>query len=217
MRNQKYVFLQALLIAILLFLFGMLIGALVENTRANALDFLYIESQIDMTDLRLGTEILGIIPFDCNVAIQENINFADKIYSEALNLEKFDSVSKISDKLKIAHKRYDVLRTLLWINSIKIKEKCIGDYSTVVYFYQYLEPSTQKRSEQRVISRILADLKNRRQDEIILIPIAGDMEISSLKVLMRTYNITELPAVLIDEKTKLLTLDEIKDIENYLR
>ena len=215
-KTQKYVFLQAFLVAAFLFSLGMLIGAIIENLRASSVDELYLESQISLTDLRLKSDILSNSDFNCEKAIKENIDFANRIYSEALSLEKYDDSSKISNKLKIAHKRYDILRTLLWFNNIKIKEKCLGDFHTVVYFYDYLEPQIKQKATQNVISRVLLDLKNQRQEEIILIPIAADLDIYSLDLMMATYNITELPTVLIDEKIKLTKLDEIKDINKYL-
>lgn len=214
-KSSKLVFLQTLLVSLLLFSFGMLIGALVENSRANQVNDLYLESQLGLTDLRIETDIISNIPFDCETAVKENINFADKIYSEARTLEKYDESGKISDELKLAHKRYDVLRTLLWYNSIKIKEKC-QSFHTVVYFYKYVEPAIAQKSEQNVFSKLLFDLKQKKQNEIILIPIAADMDINSLNLLMKTYNVTQLPTILIDEKAKVTEIITLEELEKHI-
>ena len=62
-----------------------------------------------------------------NIAtIQTSSELADKIYHEARILERYDDSRKISETLKYVHQRYDLLRTLLWINTAEIKEKCKG-------------------------------------------------------------------------------------------
>ena len=53
---------------------------------------------------------------------------------------------------------------------------------------------------QSVWSKILVDLKNQEGDNIILIPIAVDSEISSLNLITHNFNITNYPVLIIDEK-----------------
>jgi len=215
-KKQKYVFLQTLLVSALIFSFGMLIGVLVEDIRTIKVDDLYLESQIELTDLRLESEILSNLNFNCEAAIKENINFADRIYEEARSLEKYDESSKVSDKLKVAHKRYDILRTTLWYNSIKIKEKCPEKFHTVVYFYDYIDTEIPQKSKQNVISKVLSELKQKQGADIILIPIATDLDIYSLNLIMNSYNITEFPTILIDEKYKITEISTVQELEKYL-
>lgn len=214
--NQKHVFWQALLVALLIFSFGMLIGALVENFRADRVNSLYIESQEDLMDLRLQVDILDNMPVNCQLATKKNIDFANRIFNEARTLEKYDSSSKISDELKAAHRRYDVLRTMLWFNSIKLKEKCDDEFHTVVYLYDYGDVSISQKSKQNVFSRILIDLKEKKGNEIVLIPIAVDLDVDSLDLLINNYGVTEFPTILIDEKEKITEIVTVEEIEKLL-
>ena len=84
-------------------------------------------------------------PFvSCEDLKNASINFADKIYEEAKELERFESSNKLTDSLKIIHGKYDLLRTLLWMNVIDIKENC-GEIDTVVYLYEYNSDDLQIR------------------------------------------------------------------------
>ena len=60
------------------------------------------------------------------------------------------------------------------------------------------------------------ELKEKYGNEIILIPISGDNDLPSIDLLIKKYNITELPVILIDEEIKITELDSIKEIEKYL-
>ncbi|MFH1308310.1 MAG: hypothetical protein ABIH72_05650 [archaeon] len=216
-KNQKHVFWQALLVAMLIFFFGMLIGALVENFRTQRVDYLYLDSQVDLMDLRLQSDLFSDFNLDCELAVKKNVEFADRIYWEARTLEDYDSSSKISDELKIAHKRYDILRTMLWVNSIKIKENCDDSFHTVVYLYDYEDTPIQTKSFQNVFSKIALDLKEKRGNEILLIPIATDLQVDSLDLLMAKYNISEVPCLLIDEKYQITELMSVEEVENLLK
>ncbi|MFH1500871.1 MAG: hypothetical protein ABIE22_02895 [archaeon] len=214
-RNQKHVFWQALLVAAFIFSFGILIGALVENSRAGRIDYLYLDSEVSLMDLRLQQDILDNLPVSCESAAEKNMEFADRVYWEARTLEKYDESSKVSDDLKTAHKRYDVLRTMLWYNSIKIKESCGDNFHTIVYLYNYADVSISQKSRQNVFSKMALDLKEKRSSEVLLIPIAADLGVDSLDLLMDLYNVTEIPVIVIDENVKITEIMTVEELEDY--
>lgn len=216
--GNKNVFWEALLVAVFIFSAGILIGFLFENWRTSQIKDLYQQSEMDLLDVKIQTEIYSFEGFDCDSAIEENINFADRIFQEAQLLDKFETSNKISDAIVYEHKRFDLLRVLFWINSIKIKDRCNASYHNVVYIYDYNNPRLDTRAKQETISRLLIDLKSEYGNRIMLIPFAGDNDISSISILMRMYGITEeeLPVVLIDEKIKLNDIQELSEIKKYL-
>lgn len=151
----------------------------------------------------------------CNEIKSANVDFANKIYEEALELEKFDQSSKLTNSLETIHRKYDLLRTLLWMNIISAKENC-ADIKTVVYLYEYKAQDIEMKSKQIVWSRILQELKENKGDEIVLIPIAADQKILSLDYLLKSYNITEFPAVVINEKTVLYEHKTAEELERLI-
>lgn len=170
-----------------------------------------------MLDIRLQSEIFSTGKFNCQEAIKENIKFADRIYEEASLLENYEKASRLSEELKLSHKKYDILRTILFLNSAAIKEKCNSSYQNVVYFYKLNNLDIDTKTKEDVFSRLLKDLKDQKKDEIILIPIAADNNISSVNLILTNYNISQkdLPLILIDGKIKIKELKNINDLIKY--
>lgn len=217
-KSQKNVFWEALLITILIFGIGVFIGVIIENWRTNRISDLYQQSDVELLDIRTQNEIYSLGDFNCETAIEENLRFADRIYEEAKVLNRYERARRITDSLKLQHRKYDILRALLWVNSIKIKKKCRADYYNIVYIYDYNDPSLDTKAKQSVFSKILSELKEEKGNEIMLIPMAGDNNLSSISLLMDFYSVTEeeLPVILIDEKTKITEVESVEDVEKLL-
>ena len=64
-------------------------------------------------------------------------------------------------------------------------------------------------------SRILFDLKQKKGDEIILIPIAADSNLASLDSMTEKFEIEKYPVVIIDNKEVVYELSSVEDLEVY--
>lgn len=64
----------------------------------------------------------------------------------------------------------------------------------------------------------MSELKQNQGDKVMLIPMAGDNNLTSVSIMMNKYNITEseLPVILIDEKIKITELKTIEELEKNL-
>lgn len=216
-KNQKYIFLYTLILTFFVFNLGVFMGYMLESSRINKINKLYIESEMEILDQRIQNDAWEIVDFDCDALIEENIKFGDKIFKDALLIQRYEEANRISKEIIFQHKRYDLLRTLFWINSIRIKERCNSSYHIVVYLYKYDNPSIEQISEQRFFSKLLSELKEKYGNEIMLIPIAGDNDITTIDLLMREYGVTELPTILIDEKVRITDVESMEDLEKYLK
>ena len=216
LESKKHVFWQAFFITLLFFFLGLLLGVYLEQMRADNVNIAFYESEASLYDSFALGRLIEDTSLSCEDFKDASVSFADKIYLEARELEKFDGSSKLTDSLKIIHRKYDLLRTLLWVNLISAKEKCESTLNTVVYLYIYDTEDLQTKSRQIVWSRILGDLKDEKGNEIILIPIAVDQDITSLEYLIKNYEINEFPVVIINEKQVISDLDSAENIKRYL-
>ena len=217
MKNQKWVFLKALLVTIVIFNIGVYMGYKLEASRADKINEIYFESEMLLLDQQIQREAFDIVDLDCDLAIRANINFADKIFEDALGtIHGYEEANRLNDAVIFQHQRFDLLRTLFWMNSMKIKEKCNSNYHNIVYFYDYLEPSPEQIGKQNFISNLLGEIKAEKGDNLMLIPIAGDNGLSSIDLLIKKYEITELPTILIDEEIKITKIESIDDVLKYL-
>lgn len=215
--NPKRAFLEALLLALLVFIIGIIIGISFESSRLDEINLYYANSEISLMDSMALNRISDMENVSCNELINYDFNFADKIYDEALLLEKYEESGKITDSINVAHNRYDLLRTILWINVIKTREKCPGDFNSIVYLYNYNTEDLTERAQQLVWSRILFDLKQKSDKNITLIPISVNNDIASLHLLIDDFEITKYPAVIINEKYVIYEITSADDIESYLK
>ena len=213
--NKKHVFWQALFLTVMFFFLGMVLGIYFEQMRADKTNVLFYNSENSLYDSFALAQLLDKPFVSCEDLVNANINFADRIYIEARELENYDSSNKLTDSLKSIHKKYDLLRTLLWMNVISVKEKC-DSVDTVVYLYNYEEEDIELKSRQVVWGRILNDLKEKEGSEIILIPIAVDQGVESLNYLLKTYGVRDFPAVLINEETAVYEHETVEELEDYL-
>lgn len=215
-KSQKYIFLQALIITFVVFNIGIFLGYKLESSRIDKINEWYLESEMELLDQRIQTDAFDVVDLDCDSMIEENIKFADDIFQKALVIDKYEKASRINQDIISLHKKYDLLRTLLWMNSIKIKERCDSDYHNLVYFYKFNDPSIEQKAKQRFFSNLLSQVKQEKGKEVLLIPIAADNDLSSVNLLLGKYEIQELPTILIDEEIKLTDVTDMGDIEKFL-
>lgn len=216
MSNDKNVLWQAFLVAGAIFITGIFLGTLFEQSRADEIGDLYLNAEIDLLDIQLQNEILSSFEFDCDLSINESRDFADRIFSEALLLEKYDKANKITNSIIGLHKEYDLLRVSLWKNLILIREKCGDRFDTIVYLYDYENTPLNLEAKQSAFRNILLDVKERYGDRVILIPIAYDTGVKSLDLLRKKYGLEEVPVVFVNEDIKLTDLLSSEDIERHL-
>lgn len=216
-QNRSIIFLEAFVISLAFLIIGFEIGLYVEYSRTNDIVNQYKNFEINALDLKLQDYYYQIMDSaSCNQAIKENLIFADKIYNTGLELEKFEDANQLSKDLLIEKQRYSLLKTELWFNSISLKKKCNNPFHTVAYIYSNSQ-STSKKAEQEAISQVLKKLKDKYGNNIILLPIVGDMNLNVVDVQLRIYNITYIPSIIIDEKSVISGYATLEDIEKYIK
>ncbi|MBI5804341.1 hypothetical protein HY450_03795 [Candidatus Pacearchaeota archaeon] len=217
-KNEKLkIFVESLLITLVLITIGFTLGFYVEFQRTNKVVENYNNFEIEALDLKLQNYYYQIMDrASCEQAIEQNFIFADDLYLRGLDLEKYEEASQLTENIKSEKKKYVLLKTELWLNSILLKERCGADFDTIVYIYENEPNSNGKVSEQQVISNVLKTIKEKKGNSVILLPIAGDLELNSVDLQKRIYNVTYLPTLIINEKTTLEGFHSEEEIENYL-
>ena len=217
LNNPKRVFWEALILTILIFLLGFLAGLVFENKRVEVIEEYYVQSENSLMDIFALNNFVSLNNISCDALISSNIDFANRIYDEAKILDEYEKTGKITDKMDVQHKKYDIMRTFLWINTIKTNEICKNNsIHTIVYIYHFNTNDLTEKATNSVWSKILVDLKETRGNEIILIPIAFDSSIIALNSILENYDIQQYPVLIIDDKEVIKELSSVEEIENYL-
>ncbi|MBS3092794.1 hypothetical protein J4466_05240 [Candidatus Pacearchaeota archaeon] len=211
--NNKNAFWQALIFTIIIFVVGFIFGFFLEVFRGDKMELVLLNSEINLLDEQLRANTGDYFNITCNETKEGLFNFADRIYYEAIKLEKYENSERFSETLFLIHKRYDLLRMMLWSESIKAKKECTSDFHTVVYLYEYDIEDLGKQSKQVFFSRLLFDLKTKNPDKILLIPLAVNTELDSVNLSVRNYNISTYPVIIVDEKKIFIDVIKFDDFE----
>lgn len=193
-------------------------GMFLEDFRNNKVSNIYQLTEVSLLDANLQSDIYSSINIDCDSAIKENIDFADKIYSEAKILDNYQKASILTGNLRLYHQKYDLLRARLLLNSLKIRDKCSSYYDELLYIYKYNTKSQDIIEKEAVFSKVLSDVKEKKGQDVLLIPIAGDTNSSAINLLMSKYNVSinDLPIIIINSKIKITELENKDQLMRYL-
>lgn len=206
---NKRSFWEALIIALFIFGIGILLGYLIEANRASKISNDFQASELNMLDIRAQSDLFLQKDVNCVIAVNETINFADRIYNEALLLEKYEGANKIGQEIIQQHKKYDVLRVILFANALNLKDKCKSSPDIILYFYEYQTQNLDTSALQDIFSNKLMEIKSQQKDKLLLIPIAGNIDSNSISYLRDVYNITSLPTILVNQKIKIENVNEL--------
>jgi hypothetical protein len=209
-------FWKALVLTVIVFLLGVFLGFSLERNRVRGVEYEYRVIELESADAKLQSIYYqNLDPKFCDSAIEENLNFADRVYQEGLKIEDFDKASFLTDDLELEKKKYALLKVEFWLNSIVLKERCDADYMNLVYFFDN-DPDFDTKAEQNAQSGILKDLKEKYGRDLMLIPLPLDMDISIVNVMKGTYDITTTPTILINEEMKLEGLQSLEKLDKLV-
>lgn len=214
LKSRKHVFWEALIITITIFIMGLFLGMLIETGNSEKVSQFYLQSEINLVDGLAITLLSENFEFDCDTISQQNIDFANRVYEEAVILEEYEASGTLTESMAFLHKKYDLLRTLLWMSNQDSLERC-DNYDLIVYLYDYNSEEIRIKAQQNVWSKILLEIK-RENDNLLLLPIAADQNITSLNLLMEEYEIKSLPAVIINNDKVIYTLEDVDELRTLI-
>ena len=216
MVGSKSAFWQALVFTIIVFAIGLIFGFYLESSRASTVEISLLGSEINLLDQQLRGEIIKNSNVDCKISLESTFAFADKVYEEAVKLEEYESSSKFNrETMLVLHKRYDLLRTMFWLEAVTLKARC-PTFHTVVYFFDYGTEDIKIKARQTFFSNLLMDVKNKNPGRILLIPIAADLDLAAVDMAMQNYKVRSSPMILIDEKEMVGDVITSKELEKLI-
>ncbi|MDH3353201.1 MAG: hypothetical protein OEL87_02030 [Nanoarchaeota archaeon] len=214
LKSKKNVIWEALVVTVAIFLAGLFFGVLMEQGNSAKISNLYLQSEISLADAMATSRLTEDFNFNCNEIKQSNIDFANRIYEEAKLLEKYEESGELTSGMSLLHKKYSLLRTLLWTSNQKSLNRC-NNYNLVVYLYESQNEDTAVKAKQNVWSKILLDMKMENND-ILLLPIAADQNLTSLDLLIDEHGITNFPALIINNDKVLYSLESVESTQAFL-
>ena len=209
----RKVFIQTLIISLFIFSTGFYLGDYIESQRADYIQDLSFKSETNRLDL--NTQISMFNKLNCETIRSETIKLADDTYFDAIELENMEESEVYNDKLYEIHRKYDLTRTIIW-KITDDQSRCFKDYNIIVYLYKYLDPSYENELKQDYFAALTGEIKS-NNNNTILIPIAYDTDINSLKLMLAILEIDEETQLIINNKhfvSELISKDDLLNLIN---
>ncbi len=213
--NSKHAFWKSFVFTIVIFGLGLILGFFLESAQSDNIYSRLITSELNLLDDQLTQGIINDYNVSCVKSRESLFAFADRIYSEAVEIEEIDSTGRLGD-LTVLHKRYDLLRTLLLKEAKNLKIRCGDDFHIFNYLYLYNSEDIDVKSKQNYFSRVLFDLKEIHRDTVLLIPIAADTGLISVDALVSALDIHTYPTIVIDNLVVITDIPTLSELEEYL-
>ena len=214
MRNYH---IKPAVIAVFIFLIGLMIGIALDNIRLVNVRESISESEIRWNDARLLNLHLTTLGENyCEFSLEENLAYNDEIFEYGSEIEKTIEAARFMPALEQEWRRYVLLQTQFWFNSVELKEKCGFDYYNVVHISRIQNVTNGERVNNKVQSRILLDLKEECGRKMMLIPLTADVDLIVMDSIIKQYNITEYPTIIIDEEHVFQGLVTKEELEKYI-
>lgn len=211
------IYTRSLVTTIFIFLIGVMVGISIDNYRMGEIKKGLGESEIIWEDTRLLNMYIGKLGGEeCKAAFEENLAYNDRIYRYGREIEEKIEATTFTPEAEQEWRKYVLLQFQFWLNSIELKEKCGFDYANVVYLSRKESIPTDEEMENKLQSAILLDLKEKCGRSMMLIPLTANAELETINMVLRHYDITMFPAVIIDEEHVFQGLTTMADFEDYV-
>ncbi|NIM46658.1 MAG: hypothetical protein GTN40_00655 [Candidatus Aenigmarchaeota archaeon] len=214
---QSDILIKTTFITVVVFVLGILVGIWLDNARLEDIKERLAFMDIEWNDARLQSVLYQNFinsTESCENAINSNLDFNEKIYKEGIEIERRENVNKFTPEIMSEKRRYALLQLQFWLNSINLKESCKANYSSIVYFYSFFDENA--KINQKIQSTILSDLKEECGNQLILIPLPFDLNISTIEFIKSNYKINSTPSILINERTVLEGIQNKEKILEYM-
>lgn len=189
---KKYVL--AFVLTLLVFSGGIVTGLFIENLRLSSAKQIALTEKVTLRSLQLQHNYIASGLTDCktlHTILENNINELGKKVALIIDYEKKALFNEEEFKLQLQD--YFLTEIQFYFLAKDIDKKCPQDNVKILYFYDENRDETQ--------GDILVYLKKKFDNKVLIFSLdSGFTQEPMIRTLLTNYNITEFPALVIEEK-----------------
>ena len=175
-----------------IFLSGLFVGLLINEVRESDFARRIEEMEIEMSNLQFISLVSQFNQtFTCEYLtnyLKELVPKLNKLRLEIVRLEKAEKI--YTEEYKQLDRKFTLTRLRYWFLLENIRKNCNANFTTVLFFYTTKDCLLCE--QQGMITSIFEE---RFPNLFFVVPLRADSEISSVKILLKTFNITKFPAL----------------------
>jgi hypothetical protein len=209
----RKVFLVSFVLAVFIFLLGMYLGYTLDTLRINSVNEMLYENELNTLNYLSSKEFLDL--FDKNDSCGSTQILLENMGPEISNLgntlifyEKRNLFN--SGEYKLLKMKYFLVELRAYVLFVKLKKECGYDFDVILYFYdQNHDKSTQQ-------GYILDTLVKSSSNVNVLSFDRNLVDSDVVNLLIKHYNITISPTVIINNDIKLEGLTSLEDFRKII-
>ncbi len=184
----------AFMLTLLIFAGGIMIGVVFENARLSSAKEITLQEKVSLRSLQLQQNYIESGITDCktlNTILENNINELGRKVGVIIEYEKKSLFNEGEFNLQLQD--YFLTEIQFYFLTQEINKKCPQNNVKILYFYGENKDETQ--------GDILAYLKKRFESKLLIFSLNSQFsQEPMIGTLLTYYNITQYPAVVIEEK-----------------
>ncbi|MAG38474.1 hypothetical protein CMO90_00120 [Candidatus Woesearchaeota archaeon] len=199
MRNiKKKRYLIAFILTVFIFVFGIMVGLVMESQRVQFVQDKAYEQKLDYRSLQFQYQFIDQLSQENNCPVLANalnVNL-ETLEDTRIRLTNYNLDAKISkDDFEMLYRDYILSQLNYWLLAKKARELCNFELATILYFFS-TDKDCPDCGEQAFI---LTYLKNLFGDKLLNFALNSQFrDEKSLELLMETYSINVFPTLLIE-------------------
>lgn len=184
----------AFILTLLVFSGGMMVGITLENARLSSAEQITLKEKVSLRSLQLQHNYIDSGVTDCktlNTILENNINELEKKVRVIIDYEKKALFNEEEFQLQLQD--YFLTEIQFYFLAQEIEQKCPQHNVKVLYFYDENKDDTQ--------GNILGYLKKKFDNRLLIFSLNSQFpQEPMINTLLTYYNITQYPAVVIEEE-----------------
>lgn len=207
------IYVKAFFLSLGIFLVGLFIGMNIENFIRS--DLIARASDIESSIQEIELEMLYFQGLNANYScdflneiVRKTNNNLDSLSAQLVNYPESNVLFGGAEAKRIKSK-YTFLLIKDWLLQERIKTNCGTKSVSVLYFYKTIDCD-----DCIVQGDVLSSLKSSFKEKLMIFPLDIRVQLSMMEILMRRYNITSTPSLVMEEKVYrgIVSKDGIKNI-----
>lgn len=211
------IYIKAAFFTLIVFSVGIGIGIYLDSLRISFFASKFEEFQIDFSNLILEEMFFKSILAEedrlCSIYNEKTTKLAEKAGKLGSYLESLREATKLkSYEFEILKQKYFLSNLQLWLHMIGLREKCNYNVTTILFFYTSLSKCDDCIAQGIILSR----LKKQNPDYYMIFAVDVDSKLGIVSTLKQYFNITQVPAVVINENIKLEGFHSEERLRKYI-
>lgn len=213
---QKYRYVFAAVITVIIFMSGILFSNLMDNQRYSSLQAEFREDQVQLESRQLQVDYLRSSEVQSCEVLQEGLRSVIEGYNKRLDqvrgfqkrtLLQTERFSDIKHKFVLSGIRY-------WMFAEDLRSRCGYEANTVLFFTKELYVEECEECEN--MGKELSKLKEKYDGKILIFSVPSTLDDGSIEILEKQFNVTKTPSVVINSNKTLKGYHSKSEIRKWL-